>query len=941
MTNPVIQTSFNSGEWAPALYGRVDLQKYHSGASLLRNFFVDYRGGATTRPGTRFVQRARNTNFRLIPFTASFTVTYVLEFGPGYIRFYFQGAPVVEAAETITAATNANPGVFTSAAHGYSNGDWVLLNNAPAGWTGFNGNWYIIAAAAANTYQLTDLYGNAVSTLGLGAYGGGMTTQRHYTLLNSPYGANDNLFQIKYVQNVNTLVLCHPNYPPYQLVLTTATSWAISAINFGSTLSAPTGLSSSTTGGVGDWVNYAVTAVDVNGQESAPSATQQQQTNFSTSGTPRTVTFSWGAVAGATSYNVYRTEISQTASIPAGQPMGFIGNVTGTSITDSNTTPNFSLGEPIAENPFSGSGVQTVTVTAPGNPYTSFPTVSFTAAPGGGTTALGTAVLGAISATLVSGGTGFNVGDIATSAQGVAIQVLTTTGADSILTFKVVAPGQILSGTPPTNITVSTAHSGIPATIHPSWGVTSVTIIQPGTGYLVAPSVTFNPAGATATTVLGTNFGNPTVPGFIQQRLFLGGMTLSPSQFNLSQPGQFYNYNIHFPLEADDAIQATLTNTTLNSIKAVVPVSAGLIILADKGAWLVNGGSNGAPISALAIVANPQAYSGCADLPPIVTPNDILYVQAKGSIIRDLAYNFYLANYVGADVSIISSHLFYGFTMVQWAWAEEPFKLAWVVRNDGQLLSFTFVKEQELLAWAHHDTQGGYSTITSVNEATALGNLDCVYVGVQRVINGQSVGYIERMVELNYPNDYKSSWQVDAGIGYNGAAATTFTGAQHLAGAAVVGLADGVPISFTMPVSGTFVFGPGGTTGLTTIANASIVTVGLRFTPQLQTLPLDLGEPTVQGKRKTIRGVNLRCRQTLGLSIGRQQTTLVPMQDLVLGNVGTQTNQAVTGLVTGNARTIVDPSWDVEAQYFVEQDQPYPASILTVVPEIDVGDDAT
>src|SRR6516164_6709895 len=375
MANPIIQTSFNGGEWAPALYGRVDLGKYHTGAALLRNFFVDYRGGATTRPGSRFVQRARNNSFRLISFVASFSVTYLLEFGPGYVRFYYQGAPVVETALSVSAATVANPGVFTSTAHGLSNGDWVLLNGFPAGWTSLNGNWYIIAAATTNTYQLTDLYGNPVSTLGFPAYSGGGTTQRHYTLLNSPYGTSDNMFQIKYCQLVNTLVLCHPNYPPYQLVLNSATNWTLSAINFGTTVGTPTGLTSSVSGGTGQWVQYIVTAVDTNGQESAPSVTQQQQTNFTGTGTQGTVTLSWTAVPNAVSYNVYRTIISETSTIPVGVPYGFIGNVTGTSIIDTNIAPNFAEGPPIIENPFLGSGVQTVILGAHGA-YTAIPTAT-------------------------------------------------------------------------------------------------------------------------------------------------------------------------------------------------------------------------------------------------------------------------------------------------------------------------------------------------------------------------------------------------------------------------------------------------------------------------------------------------------------------------------------------------------------------------------------
>src|SRR5437868_3924904 len=110
MSNPVIQTSFNAGEWAPALNARVDLAKYHSGAALLRNFFVDYRGGATTCPGTQYILQAKGSQIRLIPFQAAFNVSYVLEFGAGYIRFYNNGSPVLE---TTTAISAINIGTST------------------------------------------------------------------------------------------------------------------------------------------------------------------------------------------------------------------------------------------------------------------------------------------------------------------------------------------------------------------------------------------------------------------------------------------------------------------------------------------------------------------------------------------------------------------------------------------------------------------------------------------------------------------------------------------------------------------------------------------------------------------------------------------------------------------------------------------------------------
>ena len=54
-TIPVIQPSFAAGELSPFLYGRVDLAKFHVGARTMLNFFVHPHGGASNRPGTRFI----------------------------------------------------------------------------------------------------------------------------------------------------------------------------------------------------------------------------------------------------------------------------------------------------------------------------------------------------------------------------------------------------------------------------------------------------------------------------------------------------------------------------------------------------------------------------------------------------------------------------------------------------------------------------------------------------------------------------------------------------------------------------------------------------------------------------------------------------------------------------------------------------------------------
>lgn len=85
-------------------------------------------------------------------------------------------------ARAISAVTKANPGVFTSNAHGLSNGNVVWLSGVSNGgnWaTNLNGRWYTVANATANTFQLRNSSNNIVNTSGYSSnYPGGGSVRR-------------------------------------------------------------------------------------------------------------------------------------------------------------------------------------------------------------------------------------------------------------------------------------------------------------------------------------------------------------------------------------------------------------------------------------------------------------------------------------------------------------------------------------------------------------------------------------------------------------------------------------------------------------------------------------------------------------------------------------------------------------------------------------------
>lgn len=88
-------TAFSGGEWSPRLHGRVDIAKYSTACEVLQNMVLYPHGGITRRMGLEYIEDAKATQVRLIPFEYNREQAYVLEFGPTSIRFFRNGAQVI------------------------------------------------------------------------------------------------------------------------------------------------------------------------------------------------------------------------------------------------------------------------------------------------------------------------------------------------------------------------------------------------------------------------------------------------------------------------------------------------------------------------------------------------------------------------------------------------------------------------------------------------------------------------------------------------------------------------------------------------------------------------------------------------------------------------------------------------------------------------------
>lgn len=410
------------------------------------------------------------------------------------------------------------------------------------------------------------------------------------------------------------------------------------------------------------------------------------------------------------------------------------------------------------------------------------------------------------------------------------------------------------------------------------------------------------------------NGNNPACVNYFQQRKVFACLKNSPQQLVASQTSTNNNFNISRPLAASDSINITLSEREVNEIRHIIALND-LILLTSGGEWKLNG-SDGAFSASSSLIASPQSFYGCSNVPPVVSGNMILFAQSGGSVIRDLGYTYLSNSYDGEELSIFANHLFEGKQVVDMAYSKEPYRILWCVMSDGTINALTYNKKQEVAGWHQHETKGKFEAVAVIRENFE----DIPYFIVKREINGQTKRFIERM-STRIIDKTEDGVFLDCSLKYEGTPIQTITGLNHLEGEFINILADGSAIIGKKVENGC----------VTLDYPASKIIAGLPYEFELETLNLE-GENT-HGLLKIVNTISIQVEKS------REDFFIVGSDDKVLQNPRSiKSIDDSNYLHSGNVDVYTFSNYSDGASVHLKQTNPFPLTINSISLDVTVAD---
>ena len=342
--------------------------------------------------------------------------------------------------------------------------------------------------------------------------------------------------------------------------------------------------------------------------------------------------------------------------------------------------------------------------------------------------------------------------------------------------------------------------------------------------------------------------GWPRTVTFHQGRLYFGGSKSRPNTIFASRVARFFDFNPGETLD-DDAIDATLSTDSVNAITGLF-AGRDLQIFTKGGEFFISQASLD-PITPNNLVVSTATRRGAKEgIKPIGAESGTLFIQRAGKALREFLFSDVELSYISNNISLLSSHLLRSPSdmALRKATSTDDGDLLMIVNgSDGSLATYSILRGQNVIA-------PSLSTIDGEFVKVAV-DVDQIYFVVKRTINGSTVYYVEAFNDDN---------TTDSNVLLTGASlpgSTTVTGLDHLEGETVKVIADDQMQPDKVVSSGQIIL---------SAVPTSYVEIGLDFTPEIKTLPVELklssGNVVAQKKRIVEATANMYLTQNLSLN---------------------------------------------------------------------------
>jgi hypothetical protein len=522
-------------------------------------------------------------------------------------------------------------------------------------------------------------------------------------------------------------------------------------------------------------------------------------------------------------------------------------------------------------------------------------------------------------------------------------------------------------------------------------GVTANTSFS-DVGYL--PDLSYTPPTARSLFTTATNY--PRVAGYYQQRELFASTVTDPEKIWASTVGAFKNFTISSPIQDDDAVTWVNAGLQVNEIRHLIEMDR-LFVFTSGAVWFPRGDDTGT-LTPTAIWPKKLSPYGAATVPPVIAGTAILYVQDRAQRVRALdtgdganedvslfvphffeRYTLERMDYAENPYSILWGVRSDG-TLLSLTFMPEHHVLGWgrhdtdgvyedvcvvpegnedavyviVKRIIGGATKryverfasrrFTNIKTDALFldCFLTYDgrntsaesmtfsTSAGWTVNDEITVTRSVGGFVAGDVGNAIVLLDASGNELVRVVITSYTSGTVVKGYPSLTVPTASRAVPTTSWARavdelanlnHLEQKTASILADGNVLPQATVNAGAITLG----------GPYMVIHVGLPITADLETLDLDLAEAELRDKKKKLSSVSLLVQDSRGIFAGPDADHLYEYKPRLTNY------SAPPALLTELIEIPITSSWAVAGRILVRQTDPLPLTVLTAIPNGDVG----